>query len=193
MLKVKINDDYNLYKKHTFEFNEGITCLIGRNGAGKSTLLNELKYILLEKNVFYYENEEKEKFAMDSFLYSGNINSLVRNYASSEGQNIQNNFCDVIPQIGAYVKRCIDKNKENVIILLDGLDSGISLDWVVEIKNKLFQLVIEDCKKHNLKCYIILSANNYEFCNGEDCITVSDAKHFKFKNYDDFRKIYIKE
>ena len=43
MLKVKVDDWYNLYKKHTFEFNEGITCLIGKNGSGKSTLLKEIK------------------------------------------------------------------------------------------------------------------------------------------------------
>ena len=45
MLEVKIYDDYNLYKKHTFEFNEGITCLIGKNGAGKSTLLKMIQEI----------------------------------------------------------------------------------------------------------------------------------------------------
>ena len=60
------------------------------------------------------------------------------------------------------------------------------------LKKELFPLIIEDCKKNNIEVYLILSANNYELCNGENCIRVSDAKHFKFKNYDEFRKIYLK-
>ena len=59
MLTVKIFDEYNLYRKHTFEFNEGITCLVGRNGSGKSTLLKEIKEKLQEdgQKVAYYDNE----------------------------------------------------------------------------------------------------------------------------------------
>ena len=86
----------------------------------------------------------------------------------------------------------INKNEKQAIILIDGLDSGISLDYIIMLKKKLFPLIIEDCKKNNIEPYIILSANNYELCNNEDCIRVSDAKHFKFKDYNDFRKIYIK-
>lgn len=190
MLKIKVYDDYNLYKKHTFEFNEGITCLIGKNGAGKSTLLKVINDLI--DNCYFYNNEDSEKNAMSKFGYLGNIEKLCRNFTSSEGQNIRNNFEDIIPNIGQYVRNCI-KNKQNkIIILLDGLDSGISLDYIITLKKELFSLIIEDSKNNNLEPYIILSANNYELCNGEDCIRVSDAKHFKFKDYNEFRKIYTR-
>lgn len=192
MLKIKIYDDYNLYKKHTFEFNEGITCLIGKNGAGKSTLLKMIREELGSKNVFYYNNEDSEKNSMSRFSFHGDVEKIVRNFNSSEGQNIRNNFEDIIPNIGNYVRKCIKNTCKNVIILLDGLDSGISLDYIAMLKKELFTLIINDCKKNNIYPYIILSANNYELCNGEDCIRVSDASHFKFNNYEEFRKIYLK-
>lgn len=191
MLKIKIYDYYNLYKKHTFEFNPGITCLIGKNGTGKSTLLKEIKEKLKNK-IFYYSNEDSEKNAMSRFSFYGDMEKFSRNFISSEGQNIRNNFEDIIPKIGRYIRKCITKNEKQAIILLDGLDSGISLDYIIYIKKELFTLIIEDCKKNNIEPYIILSTNNYELCNNEDCIRVSDAKHFKFKDYNDFRKIYIK-
>lgn len=193
MLKIKIEDWYNLHKKHTFEFNEGLTCLVGRNGTGKTTLLKELKDALKEMQIkyFYYSNETSERGAMDKFLHYGDMERLARNFSSSEGQNIRNNFEDIIPAIGQYIAKCKKYNRKIAVILLDGLDSGISIDYITSIKKELFPLIIEDCKKDNIEPYIIVSANNYEFCNGEDCIRVSDAKHFKFKDYSEFRRIYI--
>ena len=192
MLKVKIYDDYNLYKKHTFEFNEGITCLIGKNGAGKSTLLKMIQEILKPKNCFYYNNEDSEKHAMDKFSFYGDMENLFRNFGSSEGQNIRNNFGDVVGGIRQYILRMKNKNKKQVVILLDGLDSGISLDYIVQLKKDLFPLILQDCEENNLECYILIGANNYEFCSDVDCVRVSDAKHFKFKDYNDFRKIYLR-
>lgn len=192
MLKIKVEDEYNLYKKHTFEFNEGITCLIGKNGAGKSTLLKEIQRVLKPKNVFYYDNVDSEKFANDRLLnFLGDIPALCRNISSSEGQNIQYNFETVIPKIGAYVKKCVNLKKENAIILLDGLDSGLSIDYIVMLKKELFSLIIDDCYNSHITPYIIIAANNYEFCRGQDCVRVTDAKHIQFKNYTSFRNVYI--
>ena len=191
MLKIKVDDNYNLYRKHTFEFNEGLTCLIGKNGSGKSTLLKEIRDTLKQKNVFYYDNKYSEQNAKSSFGFYGEFEKLARNMVSSEGQNIRNNFEDSIYNIGQYIKKCKDKGISQAVILLDGLDSGISLDYVVLLKKDLFSLIVEDCKKDNIEPYIIISANNYEFCNNEDCVKVSDGKHFRFNNYDEFRKIYL--
>lgn len=194
MLKIKVDDWYNLFKKHTFEFEEGVTCLIGKNGAGKSTLLQELKDKLNDINLkpFYYENEERERHAISEFGFYGDVARIARNLANSEGQNIRSNFQDYIPRIGEYIQKRIKYKQDKAIILLDGLDSGISLDYAIELKKDLFATILEDCCNSGLECYIIVSANNYEFCDGVDCVRVTDAKHFRFNNYEEFRKIYAK-
>jgi len=193
MLKIKVDDWYDLYRKHTFEFEEGVTCLIGKNGAGKSTLLKEIKDKLNDKKIkpFYYDNDYRERHAMSEFGFYGDFAKIARNMANSEGQNIRSNFEDYIPEIGRYIKMVVNKNQDKAIILLDGLDSGISLDYVLTLKKELFPIILEDCNKWNIECYIIISANNYEFCDGTDCIRVTDAKHFKFNTYEEFKKIYM--
>lgn len=192
MLKVKIYDEFNLYRKHTFEFNEGLTCLIGKNGAGKSTLLKMINEYTNAGECYYYNNETAEQSNKGKFVFNGDMTRLARSMAASEGQNIRYNFEDIISDIGDYVRRRAKKKEKTAIILIDGLDSGISLDYIIMLKKELFSLIIEDCRKSNLEPYIILSANNYELCNGEDCIRVSDAKHFRFKDYNEFRKIYTR-
>lgn len=193
MLKIKIENENDLYKNLEFEFNKGLTCLIGKNGAGKSTLLRILKSYFKEKEikVFYYDNEEQEKHAMEKFTFYGQMDLVARNFASSEGQNIRNNFEDFVPKLGDFIRKLIKDKKDKAIILLDGLDSGISLDYVLTLKKDLFSLIMKDCEKNNLECYIIIAANNYEFCNNEDCIYVTTGKHYKFKDYNAFREIYL--
>lgn len=65
-MEITVEDWFKLYKKHTFEFKPGLTCLIGKNGSGKTTLLLEMKEWFNSKKIeyYYYQNEESEKFNM---------------------------------------------------------------------------------------------------------------------------------
>lgn len=51
-------EDSILYENPKFEFNTGVTVLIGRNGAGKSTLLDGIKTHCNNKKIpcFHYDN-----------------------------------------------------------------------------------------------------------------------------------------
>lgn len=197
-MKIKIYDDFNLFKKHTFEFNEGLTCLIGKNGSGKSTLLRTINDIYyddpnnIKGSIYYYNNEDSERHNSDRFLFNGDMKLLARNMTSSEGQNIFNNFSDIIPKIGDFIRRNINNKSDKIVLLLDGLDSGLSINYIYELKDLFINVITKDCLKNNVKPYIIISANNFEFCKDVDCIRVSDGKHFTFSTYDDFRKIFIK-
>ena len=137
MLKVKIYDDYNLYRKHTFEFNEGLTCLIGKNGSGKSTLLKMINDYTNVGECYYYNNEIAEQSNKGKFVYDGDMTRLARSMAASEGQNIRYNFEDIISDIGNYVRKRAKKKEKIAIILIDGLDSGISLDYIIMLKKEL--------------------------------------------------------
>lgn len=54
----------------------------------------------------------------------------------------------------------------------DAADSGLSIDGIKEIKNKLFSIIEEDCKTKGVELYIVVSINAYEFANGEQCFDV---------------------
>ena len=61
---------------------------------------------------------------------------------SSEGERIALSFGDIVPQIGVRVRKDIAENKP-LFILLDGLDSGASIDRTRELMS-LFELIERD-------------------------------------------------
>ena len=74
--------------------------------------------------------------------------------------------------------------------LFDALDSGLSIDAIAELKTDLFQFVIDQNPDKDV--YIIVSANGYEFANGERCYDVANCKEVTFKDYNDYRKFILK-
>lgn len=189
--EIKVDDEFNLYKKHTFKFNPGVTILIGRNGSGKSTLLSELNYYLKQEKipVYFYRNEDHEKVSRGEFVFSGKIDLLARSLSNSEGQDIAFNFGNHIGKLGKLVRDCENKGEKELFVLLDGLDSGLSIDGIDEIKD-LFNTIIDDAK--GIDVYIIVSANTYEFVRNSNCLYVSTGNYMSFKNYEDYRRFILK-
>ena len=75
-------------------------------------------------------------------------------------------------------------------ILLDAVDSGLSIDNVVDLKEGLFEAIMED--KGNSSVYIIVTANGYEMARNENCFDVYNGKYVKFKDYEDYRQFVLK-
>lgn len=89
--------------------------------------------------------------------------------------------------------RIAKMNKSKIrILLLDAVDSGYSIDNIIELKEKLFSALFEDAKKQNLQLFIIMSANSYELARNEQCFDIANGKYLTFKDYEDYRK-YILE
>ena len=76
------------------------------------------------------------------------------------------------------------------ILLMDAVDSGYSVDNVIELKD-LFKLIIEDAEKEGKKLFIVISANEYELAKNERCIDVTTGKYITFKDYDDYAKFIL--
>ena len=76
-------------------------------------------------------------------------------------------------------------------LLLDAIDSGFSIDNVIETKD-FFKMVIKDFSDHGYELHIVVSANEYELANGEDCFDVMNGKYIQFKDYDDFKKFILR-
>lgn len=156
--------------------------------------------------------------AMSAASFYGNIGFMATAMASSEGENIVMNVGNLasilrnfilIGEVASESKRFSDsfakslwgdkkqekeKKKKEIPkerwILLDAVDSGLSVDNVVDIKEQLFKTILAE--KFDGEIYIVISANEYELARGEDCFDVYNGKYVKFSNYEEYRNFILK-
>ena len=194
MKRFEIRPDYydegvSIFKKDYVEFNTGLTVLIGCNGSGKTTLLNHIKYECEHSGipVFKYDNyTEGGDHGMSRALFNEDYSRLASDFVSSEGERIYNNLAEMARNIGRFVTENMDKER---FILLDAIDSGFSIDNVLDLKEGLFDAILNDGYSST---YIIVSANEYELASGERCFDVQNCEYIDIKSYDDYRKFIIK-
>jgi predicted ATP-binding protein involved in virulence len=190
--KCPYEEDEILFKKSKITLETGVTVLVGCNGSGKSTFIESIKRRLdrLEIPFVSYDNlSEGSSTARSNAGWFGDMNLLATLMSSSEGEQIIANLGTVTRKIGRFVKD--NRNKLNEIwIFLDAIDSGMSIDNILDIKEYLFKTILEDNK--NKDVYIIVSANEYEMCNGENCFDVTSGKYRKFKTYNSYKNFIIK-
>ncbi len=211
------NDPYdrgfNLYKKRTVEINPGVTVLVGCNGIGKSTLLHNIEAILKKENipVMHFNNLcDGGSNARSEKAFLNDFSSLSKRMTSSEGENIVLNLYDIAQKIDLFLntgnfkkyynpfEEIFKKETENISeanmsnerwILFDAVDSGLSVDNIIDLKEGLFKPIIESDKSNEI--FIVISANEYEMANGEQCFDVYNGKYITFKNYEDYRSMII--
>ena len=75
--------------------------------------------------------------------------------------------------------------------MLDAIDSGLSIDYVIELKKDLFKTILSDTLHKGIETYIIVSANEYEMAKNEKCFLIPDMKYKTFKDYDEYRGFII--
>lgn len=181
-----------LYKTNVFTFEPGLTVLVGCNGSGKTTLLKQIRCSLGKKGApiifFQYDRERLER---DNRLTQGDADA--REFFSwvscSEGEQIMVRLESLAYQIGEFVR---ENPGKDIFVLLDGVDSGFSIDNIIELKESLFKVIIKDFENNENDIYIICSANSYELAADEDCIVVCTGKHRRFKTYNTYRNMIIR-
>lgn len=207
------DNGYSLYSKKSVTIKPGLTVLVGCNGIGKTTLLMNIKERLENNNIPFMEFDNLRHGggrSKDKAGFSGNFNLLASLVTSSEGENIILNISSIIEDIGRFVKtgeysnynkkikEAFDKlfvksEEEKEIsnerwILLDAVDSGLSVDNIVDLK-ELFKFILDNSDGKEI--YIIVSANEYEIANGEQCLDVYNMKYITFNNYDEYRNMIL--
>ena len=200
---------FQLYRFKEFEFQEGLTVLVGCNGAGKTTLMTHLKRELEHLNipVWTYGNEGSKHRTMERAGFFNDIETLATMMCSSEGENISNAFGAELGKVRKFIldppKRSfwdIDDDDEDASdemldpherwVLLDAVDSGYSIDNIMDLKG-IFTLMQRDARGVGNTLYIVVSANSYELANGENCMDVYTGKYKHFKDYEEYKKFIL--
>lgn len=199
------------------EINPGLTVLVGCNGAGKTTLLKNIKDHCIGNKIpcYAYDNLSDGGSSAMSELLNDNYNEGVALYFQSEGEcikssisrassmfksfftlgyidNKQNRFRRIFADEKVLKKQDeVFKNAKERVLLFDAVDSGLSVDSVIEIK-RLFDVILADASTFKKDIYIVIAANEYELARNTDCFDVNTGKYLKFSDYEDYRKFIIK-
>ena len=210
-------DDYDLYKKRSITINEGVTVLVGCKRTGKTTHLHQIKDQLKKDGIPFvsFDNlHDGGSRAISSAGFYGDFGFMGNLMTSSEGESIVLSISRLASTLRAFIQTGesqtdrdrfsrgfakaiwgdeIEEKKEvpnERWILLDAIDSGLSVDNVVDLKECLFKTILED--DFNGSIYIVVSANEYELCRGENCFDVYNGKYVKFSNYERYRNFILK-
>lgn len=190
----------------------GVSVLVGCNGSGKSTLIKNISSQCKEDDTPYLKYDDRDD--AHTLKYRGledeDYGFIATTMQSSEGETLKANLGKIAHSMYEFLttgmtstsklekafaalftsedKKKIESNKR--VILLDAVESGMSIDNVLELK-KFFELVIKDAERLNLELYIVVSANEYELANGSNCIDVTTGNYITFNNYDEFRSFIL--
>lgn len=147
----------------------GLTVLVGCNGVGKTTLLRNIESEMKKINVpvhLYNNLSNGGSNSISEALYNGNYELMAGLISSSEGECIKTNlstFSTLFKEflndgfmatnsnkLGRFFASAYGKennsNKEltkDRFLLFDAVDSGLSVDSVVELKD-MFNLLLKD-------------------------------------------------
>lgn len=194
MLKIKFPTkpyDTKRILQDSYEFKTGVNVLVGKNGIGKSTLLRLLADSLIKKEIPFivYNNlVDGGDNAMSLALNKGQMSMLRSLALHSEGEQISTNLGYFANKVGRFVHENRKSNQR--WILLDAVDSGLSINNINELKS-LFKLIKQDCKKNGIDVYIIAAANTFALAKDEACICVRSGQDMKFTNYEDFENFIL--
>ena len=193
--KFKIYKDYcgvgcNIYLRSNIEIYSGLTILVGCNGIGKSTLIHQLRDKFKIDGTPFIEFDNLHDGGANARSLAGfnsDFSFLATAAFSSEGENIFMNLSKFANKIVGFCKS--HQDDKELWILMDAIDSGYSVDNVVDIKNFCNHIINDFGKKTNI--YIIISANEYELARNEQCFDVYRGKYIHFNSYDEYREFIL--
>jgi len=193
-MRIKIDqhpydEDQKLFDTEYITLKPGINSLVGCNGSGKSTFINAFLIPYLEKHkIDYYSYNDRihgGHTLMEEYTLKGNTNGLARMFISSEGERI----VEGLGKTFSLLRYKIQNSKDKFVLIFDAIDSGMSVDEIIEIREIINNTVIPDAESMDKELYIVIAANNYEWCKDVRNINIITGKELKINSYDDFRDI----
>lgn len=150
-----------------------------------STVDNEDKATL--GFISYDSHADDHTNTMSSTLANKDLVQFALRGESSEGQNNLYSMMDLFNNAQAIAKK--HQNLEQLIIFVDGIDSGLSVDMIdliirtLDVKMKQ----VED-ENPNLEVAMIFTTNNYEMVRDSIALDPITSEPIEYKSYEDFRK-----
>lgn len=197
-MKIKINQDYydtgsELFRYRLINLQPGVTILTGCNGSGKTTLLSQFKLYCKRNNIecLKYDNyKDGGSRATDRYSYFGNMDVLLLDITSSEGERIFYNLSRFSQEIRQVVST-IEKDG-SFFLLLDAIDSGLDAITIERVKKEFLYQVKDFCENSGITPYVVVTSNTFELSRNENCISLADGKYHPVKTYNQYRKIVEK-
>lgn len=194
-INTKPYDNFKLYTHKEFTLYPGLNSLVGCNGSGKSTLIDMYVKPYVKKNnieyIYWNDRVNGGSHLMQKLLYYSDMSGLCSMVVSSEGERIAYGLLDIFRNIGKGFRACRGKD---FIIMFDAIDSGMSVDEIIETRSVILDIVIPDAESLNVTPYFVIAANNYEWCADPRIhnIEIQTGKIVNINSYEDYRNIIIK-
>lgn len=123
--------------------------------------------------------------AREKYQLLGDIRMLVTSAVTSEGENVSMNFAYQVKMLGKAVMQA-EKERKELIVLLDAIDSGLSIDRARELRSFLDFIGNENTAK-GVRVYTIMAVNHFELAKQPaDCVNVRSGEHLIFSAYSDY-------
>ena len=136
--------------------------------------------------ISYDSHADDHTNTMSSTLVNKDLAQFALRSESSEGQNNLYSMMDLFNNAKAVAKK--HQNLEQLIIFVDGIDSGLSVDMIDLIVRTLDVKIkqVED-QNPNLEVAMIFTTNNYEMVRNMIALDPITSESIEYKSYEDFR------
>lgn len=187
-LSIEIKDWYDLHKGYTLTLEPGLTFLVGPNGAGKTTLLSQIADYAKTNNIglWQYDNlHDGGRHAADQYALQGDFAKVATAMTASEGENVALNFGNRVGEMGQRIGHATSAHQP-LIILLDAVDSGASIDRARDLA-RFLSFVCDRDIKDTAEVYVVAAANHYELVKAPArCINVRTGDQETFPGYSEY-------
>lgn len=123
--------------------------------------------------------------AVSSNLLSQNFELFSMRSSSSEGQN---KLCSLMEVFNAAQEIAMENDElEQIILFVDGIDSGLSIDMIDLIMSTL-DLKLGQIEQHGVEVALIMTTNNYEMCREQIVFDPITFEPVVYADYEEFRK-----
>ena len=140
--------------------------------------------VITKAYIAYDAHDDDHTNTMSATSFEGNLEMMGMRMTSSEGQNKLLSMMELFD--AAQRTAHLHPELEQIVLFVDGIDSGLSVDMIALIMDSL-EVKIQQVESHGVEVAILFTTNNYEVCRGRE---VTDPRTFEtteYADYPDFR------